>query len=213
MKKYSRLVAPEIPRQLVAGGFLTADAHDASITHRAPPGLLIRQVEGNVVNSAFDLNCGHGTGIRLDLHVAVDLPAFSIRGWELDVPWEADQIEWLPEPDGDVYPYNMYTFHNSREVEYPQDEVINHRRMLRRGHGLHGLLLGRSLRSIPDSYQHGATIDASLMLIDEMGREFSTPVQLWIDRIAKIDRKPRKKSTRRPLFENDDYAEAELIQT
>ena len=48
------------------------------------------------------------------------------------------------------------------------------------------------------------------LFIDEMGRELSTPVQLWVNRIAKIDRK-RKASTRRKLFENQHHAQDELV--
>jgi hypothetical protein len=83
--------------------------------------------------------------------------------------------------------------------------VINHRRVLHRGHGLDGPLLGFGFESIPDSYRHGANIDASLVLIDEMGRAFSTPVELWANRMAKIDR-GRKEKTRRQLFENQLHA-------
>jgi hypothetical protein len=89
--------------------------------------------------------------------------------------------------------------------------VINHRQIVKRGHCLDGLLLGVGDESIPDSYRHGATIDASLVLIDEMGRGFSTPVQLWVNRIAKIDRRRRKKTTREPLLEKEDVVKGELI--
>lgn len=210
MKSYSRLVAAELTRQLVTAGVLTGDARDA-ITQLAPPRLLICQVDGPMLNSAFDLDCG-GTGYMLSLHIAVDLPVFSIWDWRLDPPWEDPLIQWLPEPSGGVYPGNIYQFPGRSGLEFPRDVVINHRRKVRRGHSLDGLLLGCSFRSIPDTYKRGANIDASLVLIDEMGRKFSTPVQLCVDRMAKIDRKPTKKTKREPLFDDHWSAEEELVQ-
>ncbi len=56
----------------------------------------------------------------------------------------------------------------------------------------------RSRASIPGSYRHGASIDTNLVLIDEMGREFSTPVQFWANRMAKTDRKNKETNEERP---------------
>jgi hypothetical protein len=211
MKTYSSLVASDLTRQLVAAGFLTEDAQDAAITHPAPPGLLICQVGGIVESSAFDLDCGSGTGYSLSLHIAVDLPTFAIWEWRLDLPWEDPQFQWLPDPPGRVFPDNMYQVPGCPGLKFPRDVVLNHRRVLRRGYGLDGLLLGFGFESIPDSYHHGANIDASLVLIDEMGRGFSTPVQLWANRMAKIDRKRTKKNATRQLFENRHCATDELV--
>jgi hypothetical protein len=211
MKTYSRLFAPDLTHQLEAAGVLTGDAEDAAITHPAPSGLLVSQVGGFADSSAFDLDCG-GTGYILSLHVAVDLPAFGILGWRLDLPWEDPQIQWLPDPPGCAFPDNMYQFPGCPCLKLPRDEVINHRRVVQRGHSLNGQLLGWGFESIPDFFHHGATIDASLVLIDEMWRGFSTPVQLWANRSAKIDWPRRKKTTRAPLFEKRDGAKGELIQ-
>jgi hypothetical protein len=212
MKRYSNLFAPDLTRQLVSTGFLPVDAQDAAITHPAPPWLKVSQEAGPVENSIFDLDCGSGTGCILDLQIAVDLGAFSIWGWELDLPWKDPEFRFLPEPTGESFPYNMYKFPGCETLIFPRDDVINHRRRLQRGHGLDGLLLGSSFESIPDSYKHGAQIEASLVLIDEMRRAFSTPVQLWADRIAKINRQRRKKNTRGPLFSRRDGAKDELVQ-
>jgi len=212
MKTYSRNVAPNLTRQLEAAGVLTGDAQDGAGTHPAPPGLLISQVGGVVESSAFDLDSGYGTGYMLPLHVAVDLPAFGILGWQLDLPWEDPQFQWLTDPSEYAFPDSMYQVPACPRLKYPRDEVINHRRTLKRGHSLEGLLLGWGFESIPDSYHHGATIDASLVLIDELNRGFSTTVQLWADRSAKINWQRRKKTTRPRLFEKRDGAKHELIQ-
>jgi hypothetical protein len=50
------------------------------------------------------------------------------------------------------------------------------------------------------------------VLIDEMGRDFSTPIQLRADRSAKIYRQRRKVTTRRSLFDKPDRAKGDLIQ-
>jgi hypothetical protein len=209
MKTYSRLHIPSLTRQLVVAGFLAGDAQDAASTFPAPGGVLVSQDGGIVENSAFDLDCGYGTGFMLSLHIAVDLPAFAIWKWQLDLPWNDLQIQWLPDPLGIVYD-DMYQI-PGWDVRFARSEVINHRRALRRGHGLDGLLLGFSFESIPALYQHGANIDASLVLISEMGRDFSTPVQLWANRIAKIDRKQAKANRKGWLFENRDCVENGLV--
>jgi hypothetical protein len=191
MKTYSPLVVPDRTRQLVAAGFLPGDAHPA------PPGVLIAQVGGIIENSAFDADRGYGTGYILSLHIAVDRPAFAIWEWKLELPWENPQFQWLPEPQGRVFPDNMYQVPGCAGLKFPRDEVINHRRVLQRGRGLDGLLLGFGFESIPNSYRQGASIDASSVLLDEMGREFSIPVQFWANRMAKIDRKNKPKQPRK----------------
>jgi len=190
MKTYSTLVVADLTRQLVDAGHLSGGAQPA------PPGVVITQVGGILENSAFDANRGYGTGFSLSLHIAVDLPPLTISEWRLVLPWEDPQFQWLPEPQGSVFPVNMYQVPGCEGLKFPKNEVINHRRLLQRGRGLEGLLLGFGFVSIPDSYRHGASIDASLVLIDDRGREFSTPVQFWANRMAEIDRKNKANQPR-----------------
>lgn len=212
MRTYSRLGGQDLTRRLVDAGFLAGDAQDSAIIDPAPPGLFISQTGSIFENSASDCDSGYGTLYSLSLHLAVDVPAMAIWGWRLDLPWEDPQFQWLAEPQGHEFPENMYQFPGCPDLMFPRDEVINHRRRLQRGRGLDGLLLGFGFESIPDSYRHGATIDASLVLIDDMGRDFPTPVQLWANRIARIDRRQAKKKTRRQLFENRDPAKVGAIK-
>jgi hypothetical protein len=212
MKMYSRLFEPDLTHQLEATGVITGDAQDVATTHASLPGLLVRQVGGDVVNSVFDLDCGYGAGYILALHVAVDLPAFGIWGWKLDLPWEDPQFQWLTDPSEQRSLDNMYQVPGCPRLSFPREEVINHRRLLRRGHSLDGLLLGWGFESIPDTYRHGTKIEASLVLIDEMERGFTTPVQLWANRGARIDGQWRKKKTRPGLLEKLDDVMAELVR-
>jgi hypothetical protein len=196
MKRYSRLFVPALTDQLKAAGVLSADSGDAANTRTALPDLYVRQVGGWLENSAFDLDCG-GTGFVLSVHVAVDMPVFGISGWELDLPWEDRQFQWLADPLEHVPSDDKYQIPGCVGLRYSRDEVLNHRRTLKRGHPLDGLLLGFSFESIPASYRSGATIDASVVLIDEMGRDFSSPVQFWADRSAEISQQRRKKGNSR----------------
>jgi hypothetical protein len=211
MKTYSRLSAPDLTHQLEATRVLTVDAQNAAITHPAPRGLFICQVGAFIESSAFDLDCG-STWYILSLHVAVDLPPLRILGWRLVLPWEDPQFQWLTDPLEYASRGSGYPDPGRRGLKYPRDQVINHRKVVQRGHCLDGWLLGLGYEPIPDSYPHGATIYANLVLVDEIGRDFSTPVQLWVDRSAKIDRPRKKKTTRWRLFEKRDVAKGELIQ-
>jgi hypothetical protein len=211
-KMYSRLRAPDLTRELIDAGILSGEAQDAA-TSPAPTDVLIRQVGGVVESSAFDLDCGHGTGYILPLHVAVDLPRFKIYGWRLDLPWEDPQFHWLTDPLEYSSGEAMYQF--SPTLKYSRAEVINHRHVLQRGRGLEGLLLGLGFESVPDLYRHGSTVNAHLLLIDEMNREFPTEVQLWVDRSARIDRKPTKATAKKrgKLFDKPDFEKVEIIQS
>jgi hypothetical protein len=211
-KMYSRLLVPDLTRKLIDAGILSGDAPDAAITP-ARKDVLICQFGGVDESSAFDLDCGHGTGYMLSLHVAVDLPRFKIWRWELDLPWEDPQFQWLADPAEYSSVEEMYQF--SSTLKYPRAEVVNHRHELQRGRGLDGLLLGRGYESIPASYRHGATVTASLILTDDMNHDFVTPVQLWVNRGALIDRKRAKATTknRRRLFDKQDFAKDGVIQS
>jgi hypothetical protein len=205
MKKYSQLLAPDLTRSLADAGVLSPDAQDATITP-APIELLIRQVGGVVESSAFDLDCGHGTGFILPLHVAVNRSELKIWAWRLDLPWEDPQFQWLADPSEYSSRDDMYQFPGCPTLKYPRSEVINHCKALRRSRGLEGLLLAWSFESIPASYGHGATLNASIVLIDDMNHDFVTPVHLWVNRSALIDRKPANATTknRRRIFDKRD---------
>ena len=121
-------MAPDLTQQLVAAGILTRDAEDAVTTYPAPSVLLVSQVGGFADSTAFDLDCA-GTVYILSLHVAVDLPAFGILGWRLDLPWEDPQFQWLTHPSEYMSSDEMYQIPSCVAIRYSRDEVINHRRI------------------------------------------------------------------------------------
>jgi hypothetical protein len=107
----------------------------------------------------------------------------------------------------------MYQIPGCPGLEHPKEEIINHARTLRRGRCLDGALVGLGFESIPDSDPHGTIIDASLALIDEMGRGFSTPVRLFADCSAKLRRAGEGKSSKDLIWEKRGIPKHELIQS
>jgi hypothetical protein len=211
MKMYSRLSGPILTHQLEVAGVLTGDPNQAGSTQPSPPGVLIRQFGGVPESRVFDLDCGNGTGITINLRIAVDGRPLKILGWRLDFPWMDFQFQWLTDPSENDSSNGLYQFPGCPTLKYPRDNVLNHRRLVRPAHGLDGALLGYSFESIPDSYGHGEMIDASLVLIDEMDRECPTQVRLWADRSAKFNRQVGKKATRPGLFEKQDKLKGVVI--
>ncbi len=213
MKPYSRLDLTDLINRLAIAGVLPAEAGDSGVPQPAPSWLHIRQQGSSVENLIGDVERGWGTRCCFHLHIAVDQPTFSIQSWELNLPWEHSPVQWLPDPAGILPTINVYQWGNWTGLTYPRDEVINHRHLVGRGHGLDGLLLGYCLTVIPDSYCHGSALNLELALFDEMGRAFSIPVEVYVDRGPKIDRKPKQRKLRTPLFEESDFGEDEQIES
>jgi hypothetical protein len=213
MKTYSNLCSADLARQLAAAGVLASGAQNGPITRPTPPGLLICQVGGVIESTVFDVDRGYGTGFIIHLHVAVDLSIIRIWRWELDLPWTDPQFQWIAEPTGEKFPLDMYQIPGCAALKYPKEQVINHVRVVRRGRCLDGTLVGFGFESIPDSYPHGTTIDANLVLIDEMGRGFSTPVQLFADRSAKFRREKAGKTLEDLKWKNQAIPENAFIQS
>ncbi len=213
MKPYSRLDPIELTTQLSTAKVIHSDTGNSGVPQPAPSWLNVRQHGIRFNNSVGDVERGYGTRCCLHLHIAVDRPEFSIQGWELSLPWESLPVEWLADPADQVPHRDDYLWGNWTGLTYPRNEVINHRHLVRRGHGLDGLLLGYCLTVIPDSYCHGSTLNLELALFDEMGRAFSIPVELYVDRGAKIDRKEKPRKARKPIFEGLDLGEDEQIES
>jgi hypothetical protein len=201
MKPYSNIVFPDLTRRLVATGILPVYAQDAAITHPAPDWLQISQEGGFLENRIFELDHSSGTGCILSLSLAVERSAFSIWGWELDLPWKDHNFQLLSDPQGRESPDYIYKIPDSQSESYSRDLVINDCSQLLRGHPLEGFLLGFSLQPIPASDHQGKRIDARLVIIDEMRRSYFTTVQLYVDRSAKFDRQRGKEKIRKSIFD------------
>ena len=192
MKNCRSMARPDLVQRLIAAGCpLDVEEGAQDNPHPSPRGLHIRQVNGDLLNRAFDLECGL-TGFMLDLEIASDVPGLVvIRDFELDLPWEDPLFHWLPDPVESAARWAEYKFPGTQLV-YPRNLVINHRTGARGklGHGdiLDGMLLGIGYESIPECFRHGTSVDRMFSIVDQFGRRHPSEVSLWIDRSVTIDR-------------------------
>lgn len=201
------MAQPDLVRRLIAAG-CPLDINESYNPLPLPSGLLICQVGGEFTNRAFDLN-PPGTGYMLDLEIASNVRGLLVvRYFTLELPWEAPQFSWLPDPAESGTKKDPYVIPGTGGLEFPRKLVINHRTSaqgrLRRRDILDGLLLGMSFESIPDCFRHGAMVDATLCIVDQLERRYPSKITLWVDRSAKrLPRSPKR--PRKPLFEEVDH--------
>ena len=161
---------------------------------RRDSGLIIRQRDGPVGNSALAMRCGAAYSVSLS--VVVNMPNFALTAFDLELPWKATPI-FIEPPSGQA-PYKL-----PNGDQYPQDVVINHfanpQRLLRRGQVIEGLLLAWSFESIPADYAHGSEIPASLIIYDQFAESYKQSIILWAQRDW-LAMPRRRASTRKPLF-------------
>jgi hypothetical protein len=62
-----------------------------------PTSLIVRQVDGALENTTFDLPQG-ASGYILSLRITVCSSLIGISEFDLKVPWQTSPIQWLPEP-------------------------------------------------------------------------------------------------------------------
>lgn len=189
-------------RQLRAGGIALEIPEDDWNDPIPESGLIIRQCDGPLESSVFDMPSGR-TGYVISLRLTISASNFALAAFDLELPWKA-KLNFLEDPRGRSK-QGRYEFPNG-DV-YPRDVVINHyadiRRILRRGQSIEGLLLARSFESIPDRYVHGAEIPAVLKIFDQFAACYRTGISLWADR-SKLSTGRRKVRKRAPLFEEPD---------
>ena len=172
-------------------GHLKRDAGAKAIAKTARlmlrTGPLISQDGGAPDNRAFDF-CGIA-GFIISLVITINRPRFAISRFSLELPWEG-YVWWLDDPferDGRSY---VYRFYRNYIPQYERGQVLNHladvRRMWPRGHSLKGYLLGVGNGPIPDQYRQGEIIPASLIVYDQFGHDWRSPISLWTDRTARL---------------------------
>src|ERR1700683_1528015 len=153
----------------------------------------LSMIGGVIETSAFSFS--GGTGYTLSLTLATTIArGIAICDWELRSPLSVRSPIWMTDASGDYPPTEAYVFPDSK-LSFDRDLVLNHRKRLDPGHRLEGLLLGTLPESIPGAFKHGAQVDATISLLDEMGRRFSSPVSLWVNRGHEMI--TRKRSLRR----------------
>lgn len=196
----------ELARRIRAAGILI-DVREDNIC--APPiprqGVFIYQTGGVPESSAFDWF--GGTGFIVSLKITVNQPAFAISAIELEVPW-GDWVRLLQDPQRVDCDSRAYQFGGWPCLEFDREDVLNHhadvRRLIRCGSSIEGLLLGTGSRSIPDEFQHGASIPAIVTIYDQYMNKYRSSVSLWADRSEKLRRAAHPKPKRKRLFECPD---------
>lgn len=206
MKRKTSVGNLELARRLRAAGIRIDIAEDGPSAPSIPlEGVLVYQTGGVTESMAFDL--AGGTGFIVSLVITVNLSAFAISAFELELPWE-DSVRLLEEPLEVHGATRGYGFGGRSSLEFDRDEVLNHyadvRRIVPRGTSMKGLLLGVGSRSIPDQFQHGATIPALVYIYDQYMRKNQAPISFWADRSEKRSRAARPISKRARLFDRPD---------
>jgi hypothetical protein len=148
-----------------------------------------------------------GTGFIINLIVTMKIPRFAISAFELELSWK-NAVRWLEDPleiDGRS---SVYRFGGRYLPEFERDQVLNHfadvRRIHSRGSSLKGCLLGIDTEPIPVRFHHGAMIPGFVIVIDQYGHRYRSPISLWTDRSQELLPGARSKVTRKRLFECPD---------
>jgi hypothetical protein len=102
---------------------------------------------------------------------------------DLLLPWGALSVNWLDPLPRSASP--VYTLLNDFSLE--RDLVLNDKLgdsgiTLRRGHHVEGYVLGHTTTPIPQTYNHGALVDAEFSVVDIAGQEYRGDVRFFIDR-------------------------------
>lgn len=170
-------------------------------------GLLMNQIGSGSESCAFDLRTA-ASGYMVYMRIVIDLPAFAIFRFDLDVPWEDPSISLLEDPIETGDPHNEYSFPGENLYRVHRSLVINRyadvRCMRRRGQTLEGFLLWWGLQPIPDDWPVGKIIPAFVTVIDQWNRRYEHPVTLLDARSGRPLCGERKKKNRKPLFECPD---------
>jgi hypothetical protein len=166
-------------------------------------GISIEQ-QGDVTSSMIT-EVGNGRiYYSFDLYVMNNLRGCPRRfRWEIELPWEDQFFEWMPDPAADESPDHAYSFREIPGFVYPRELVLNHRfaKPVAKGTVLEGLLLGMGCAAIPPEIRNGKRIDVKLTLVDQFDCEYSNVFNVWVDRSATLNRPA--KSPRTPLFGNN----------
>jgi hypothetical protein len=149
--------------------------------------LSVRQTGGYVENVVLALDGGLTTAIMLNTVITNDSPKTTIviRHFDVELLWKDDEFDWLPDPAEMVPSGSSYTY-SGTFLSYRRDMVLNHHRYeqgkLGPGDSIRGLLMGKSLASIPDDLLHGERVQMRLVVYDTKGKKYSAPFELRIDR-------------------------------
>ncbi len=214
----NKLVAPSnaLARRLVDHGCpldtlnVVDDGYESA--HRR---LVIEQQDYIHENRIFETRAG--TGLKIPLRIGYGArEKLTICDWDLDLPGMKTQVIWLEDPHEMTPAMDLYRIPGASQEEFCRDEVMNHHRILTNGALFEGFLLGCWFERIPKIYTHGITVNTTLILINQIGRCFSTQVELRIDRKSRRSPRRREGPPRQRIFDEQDMLtleEAEGLET
>jgi hypothetical protein len=168
--------------------------------------LVLKQVGGVLENQLFGLGNGGARfiiSLRIGFSARMKMP---ISGWELELPGMKSQINWPQDPGESGS--NQYVCPGALREEYDRQLVLNHVRALRGPDLLDGFLLGSWFEPLHEIYSHGTSVNATLVLLDEIGRDYPTEVSLLVDRKSERSRPRSARPKRKSLFEVRDCVKA-----
>ncbi len=136
------------------------------------------------------------------LHVGVtktNSGPFFVSSWELELPWPDPNFRWLEETASHRY------FVPGTSIEYPRQEVLNHRTGARGSLNLplKGLLLAMGYASVPRTFL-GFRVPLRLSVCGTEGRCASQTMEVLIDSAAARGGLPRRPPNYRGLFEGSE---------
>jgi hypothetical protein len=196
-----------LARRIRAAGLPIFIAEDDGEVPSIPSGSLAVWQTGGVLESTA-CECPGGTALIIQLILTVKEAGFAICYFDLELPWEKIGFRWLEDPRkiGGI----SDAYYISDHLEFDRAEVINHRadprKQLPFGKSIAGALLGLDTAPIPADYRNGTTIPATVIVGDQMGREFRARVTLSVNRREKRGRQLKRNApSRGSLFEKADF--------
>ena len=193
----------DLARRIQAAGIPIATENDGpGMTASLNDGLLVYVDGGETDTVAFDWY--GGSAFIVNLVITVNVARFAISAFGLELPWTSE-VQWLGDPSQNDNIESSYRF--SKTLVFDRSQVLNHRADVRRihpgGSSIVGCLLGTASAPIPSDFRHGSTVPAFLVVFDQWGRAYRSPISLWADRSNTL-RPPRPKSKRKKLLDCPD---------
>lgn len=140
----------------------------------------VKEITGYAETCVFVFN-PQRIGFAIALALDTDRSAGTIiTNWTFEPPWPNHQISWDYEPQ-DIIPERHLEAYKSL-LKSRLTEVLNDRRLLRRGYPVRGLLCGCAFQPIPEPGD--GAVSGELVLVDDIGNVVATRINLAVVRPA-----------------------------
>ena len=120
--------------------------------------------------------------------------------------WRDPHFSWLEDPREISRDRNLYRFPGKQSIEFARKDVVNHHANLKTtlcyGGSIQGLSLAVAFKPMPDYIRHGEFVSAILNVVDQFENQYSSRVNLWVDRSARIHASMSRGGVRKRLFDD-----------